>query len=126
MVELAGKIFAYRLEFFMHKFEIFDGLVVIVSFVLDIVFISHEDVSDGMGLLILLRLWRVARIVNGEKLIGIHLRTQLCSINTFRMYENVVTVRTKLLSMDCDHWNIFTILKKNILRYFTNNTISKA
>ncbi|XP_062305449.1 voltage-gated hydrogen channel 1 [Osmerus eperlanus] len=65
MVELAGKIFAYRLEFFMHKFEIFDGLVVIVSFVLDIVFISHEDVSDGMGLLILLRLWRVARIVNG-------------------------------------------------------------
>lgn len=65
MVELSGKLFAYRLEFFEHKFEVFDGLVVVVSFVLDIVFIFHEDAFDGMGLLILLRLWRVARIING-------------------------------------------------------------
>ncbi|KAF3837763.1 hypothetical protein F7725_009531 [Dissostichus mawsoni] len=47
MVELFGKLFAYRLEFFQHKFEVFD------------------DAFDGMGLLILLRLWRVARIING-------------------------------------------------------------
>lgn len=66
MVELAGKIFAYRLEFFHHMFEVFDGLVVVVSFVLDVVFIFHEDAFDGMGLLILLRLWRVARIINGQ------------------------------------------------------------
>ncbi|XP_026186374.1 voltage-gated hydrogen channel 1 [Mastacembelus armatus] len=65
MVELAGKLFAFRLEFFQHKFEVFDGLVVIVSFVLDVVFIFHEDAFDAAGLLILLRLWRVARIVNG-------------------------------------------------------------
>ncbi|XP_073343787.1 voltage-gated hydrogen channel 1 isoform X1 [Pagrus major] len=64
MVELAGKLYAYRLEFFQHKFEVFDGLVVVVSFILDIVFIFHEDAFDGMGLLILLRLWRVARIIN--------------------------------------------------------------
>lgn len=67
MVELAGKLFAYQLEFFHHKFEVFDGLVVIVSFILDIVYITSKDAFDGMGLLILLRLWRVARIVNGEK-----------------------------------------------------------
>lgn len=66
MVELAGKIFAYRLEFFHHKFEVFDGFVVVVSFILDIVFIFHEDAFDGIGLLILLRLWRVARIINGQ------------------------------------------------------------
>ncbi|XP_041079274.1 voltage-gated hydrogen channel 1-like isoform X1 [Polyodon spathula] len=66
MVELFGKLFAYQLEFFHHKFEVFDGIVVIVSFVLDIVYISHEDAFNGMGLLILLRLWRVARIVNGN------------------------------------------------------------
>lgn len=65
MLELAGKIFAYRLEFFLHKFEVFDGFVVLVSFILDIVFIFHEDAFDGIGLLILLRLWRVARIING-------------------------------------------------------------
>lgn len=72
MVELAGKLFAYRLEFFYHKFEVFDGLVVIVSFVLDIVFIFHEDAFDGMGLLILLRLWRVARIINGQQHLSRH------------------------------------------------------
>ncbi|MBN3274775.1 HVCN1 protein, partial [Polyodon spathula] len=66
MMELFGKLFAYRLEFFHHKFEVFDGIVVIVSFVLDIVYVSHEDAFDGVGLLILLRLWRVARIVNGN------------------------------------------------------------
>ncbi|XP_028830549.1 voltage-gated hydrogen channel 1 [Denticeps clupeoides] len=65
MVELAGKIYAYRLEFFKHKFEVFDGLVVVVSFILDIVYIAHEDAFNGMSLLILLRLWRVARIING-------------------------------------------------------------
>ncbi|XP_072252389.1 voltage-gated hydrogen channel 1 [Leuresthes tenuis] len=65
MVELSGKLFAYQMEFFHHKFEVFDGVVVVVSFLLDIVFIFHEDAFDGMGLLILLRLWRVARIVNG-------------------------------------------------------------
>lgn len=66
LVELAGKLFAYRQEFFDHKFEVFDGLVVIVSFVLDVAFIFHEDAFDGIGLLILLRLWRVARIINGQ------------------------------------------------------------
>lgn len=65
MVELMGKLYAYRWEFFEHKFEVFDGLIVVISFVLDIVFIFHEDAFDGLGLLILLRLWRVARIING-------------------------------------------------------------
>ncbi|XP_051973826.1 voltage-gated hydrogen channel 1-like isoform X2 [Xyrauchen texanus] len=65
IVELSGKIYAYRLEFFQHKFEVFDGIVVVVSFILDIVYISKEDAFDAMGLLILLRLWRLARIING-------------------------------------------------------------
>lgn len=65
MVELCGKLYAYRWEYFEHKFEVFDGLIVVISFVLDIVFIFHEDAFDGIGLLILLRLWRVARIING-------------------------------------------------------------
>ncbi|KAM9455925.1 voltage-gated hydrogen channel 1 isoform 1-T3 [Clarias gariepinus] len=65
MVELGFKLYAYRLEFFHHKFEVFDAIVVIVSFILDIVYISKENAFDGMGLLILLRLWRVARIING-------------------------------------------------------------
>ncbi len=74
MVELSGKIYAYRLELLHHKFEVFDGIVVVVSFILDIVYISKEDAFDAMGLLILLRLWRVARIINGT---GIILTQQL-------------------------------------------------
>ena len=75
MVELAGKLYAYRLEFFRHKFEVFDAVVVVVSFVLDVVYVSSEGAFDGMGLLILLRLWRVARIVNGEPTGTLQLQT---------------------------------------------------
>ncbi|KAK3521709.1 hypothetical protein QTP70_015818 [Hemibagrus guttatus] len=65
MVELGFKLYAFQCEFFHHKFEVFDGIIVIVSFILDIVYISKENAFDGMGLIILLRLWRVARIING-------------------------------------------------------------
>ncbi|XP_030625518.1 voltage-gated hydrogen channel 1 [Chanos chanos] len=65
MMEIVGKLYAYRMEFFKHKFEVFDAIVVVVSFILDIVYISKEGAFDGMGFLILLRLWRVARIING-------------------------------------------------------------
>ncbi|XP_056392064.1 voltage-gated hydrogen channel 1 [Hyla sarda] len=65
LVELVGKLYAFRLEFFHHKFEVFDAVIVIISFIIDVVYITREDVFSAVGLLILLRLWRVARIVNG-------------------------------------------------------------
>ncbi|XP_072351151.1 voltage-gated hydrogen channel 1 [Scyliorhinus torazame] len=65
ILELIGKLYAFRWEFFWHKFEVLDGVIVVVSFILDIVYISREDAFDAVGLLILLRLWRVARIING-------------------------------------------------------------
>lgn len=60
------KIFVYGREFFHHKFEVLDGVVVIVSFILDIVLLFREHEFEAVGLLILLRLWRVARIINGR------------------------------------------------------------
>ncbi|OCT98426.1 voltage-gated hydrogen channel 1 [Xenopus laevis] len=65
ILEIAGKLYAFRLEFFHHKFEVFDAAIVVISFIIDIVYISREDIFNAVGLLILLRLWRVARIVNG-------------------------------------------------------------
>ncbi|XP_068101554.1 voltage-gated hydrogen channel 1 [Hyperolius riggenbachi] len=65
LLEIAGKLYAFRLEFFHHKFEVFDAVIVIISFIIDVVYITREDVFSAVGLLILLRLWRVARIVNG-------------------------------------------------------------
>ncbi|KFW83294.1 Voltage-gated hydrogen channel 1 [Manacus vitellinus] len=65
LVEVGFKVFVYRREFFHHKFEVLDGVVVVVSFVLDVVLIFREHEFEAVGLLILLRLWRVARIING-------------------------------------------------------------
>ncbi|NXI45702.1 HVCN1 protein, partial [Galbula dea] len=65
LVEVGFKIFVYRREFFHHKFEVLDGVVVIISFILDIVLVFREHEFEAVGLLILLRLWRVARIING-------------------------------------------------------------
>ncbi|XP_037672640.1 voltage-gated hydrogen channel 1 [Choloepus didactylus] len=65
MMEIFFKIYVFRLEFFHHKFEILDSIVVVVSFVLDIVLLFREHDFEALGLLILLRLWRVARIING-------------------------------------------------------------
>ncbi|XP_062037876.1 voltage-gated hydrogen channel 1 isoform X1 [Lepus europaeus] len=65
LLEISLKIFVFRLEFFHHKFEILDAVVVVVSFILDIVLLFREHDFEALGLLILLRLWRVARIVNG-------------------------------------------------------------
>ncbi|XP_005100666.1 voltage-gated hydrogen channel 1 [Aplysia californica] len=65
LIEIGLRIFVLRLDFFKHKLELFDAVVVIVSFILDIVFRDNEDAATGVGLLIILRLWRVTRIVNG-------------------------------------------------------------
>ncbi|XP_035113480.1 voltage-gated hydrogen channel 1 isoform X2 [Callithrix jacchus] len=65
MMEIIFKLYVFRLEFFHHKFEILDAVVVVVSFVLDIVLLFREHEFEALGLLILLRLWRVARIING-------------------------------------------------------------
>ncbi|XP_025970337.2 voltage-gated hydrogen channel 1 isoform X3 [Dromaius novaehollandiae] len=65
LVEVGFKVFVYRREFFHHKFEVLDGVVVLVSFVLDVVLLFREHEFEAIGLLILLRLWRVARIING-------------------------------------------------------------
>ncbi|XP_048370074.1 voltage-gated hydrogen channel 1 [Sphaerodactylus townsendi] len=65
LVEVSFKLFTYRLEFFHHKFEVLDAIVVVISFVLDIVVLFLKHDFEAFGLLILLRLWRVARIING-------------------------------------------------------------
>ncbi|XP_014646717.1 PREDICTED: LOW QUALITY PROTEIN: voltage-gated hydrogen channel 1-like [Ceratotherium simum simum] len=65
MMEVFFKIFVFHFEFFHHKFEILDTIVVVVSFILDIVLLFQEHEFEALGLLILLRLWQVARIING-------------------------------------------------------------
>lgn len=65
VVEMLFKIYALRLELFKLKMEIFDAFVIVICFTLDIVFANSEGVQAGIGLLIILRLWRVSRILKG-------------------------------------------------------------
>lgn len=65
IVEIFVKLYAFRLSFFRHKMELFDAFIVIISFVLDIIFRNKEGPESGAGLLVVLRLWRVTRILNG-------------------------------------------------------------
>lgn len=116
VVELAGKLFAYRLEFFQHKFEVFDGVVVIVSFVLDVVFVFREDAFDGMGLLILLRLWRVARIINGV-LVSVKTRADQRLHKLKDSYDHLVSRVTELQAradkLEQENQKLQALLKKH-------------
>ncbi|XP_020515171.2 voltage-gated hydrogen channel 1 [Labrus bergylta] len=116
MVELAGKLYAFRLEFFEHNFEVFDGIVVVISFVLDVAFVFHEDAFDGMGLLILLRLWRVARIINGI-LVSVKTRAQQQIHKLKESYDHLVQRVTELQEradkLEKENQNLQGLLKKH-------------
>ncbi|KAJ3601948.1 hypothetical protein NHX12_029709 [Muraenolepis orangiensis] len=120
MMELAGKLFAYQLEFFQHKFEVFDGMVVVVSFVLDIVFISNEDAFDGVGFLILLRLWRVARILNGI-LVSMKTRADHRLHTLKQSYDHLVLRATELQErsdkMEQENNRLCTLLRQHGIEF---------
>lgn len=65
MIELLIKIPVFRMEFFRSKLEVFDGIIIVISFVLDIVSLVYEEQFAVLQLLVLLRLWRIVRVVNG-------------------------------------------------------------
>ncbi|KAK3606428.1 hypothetical protein CHS0354_041365 [Potamilus streckersoni] len=65
IIEILVRLYAVRLDFFRHKMELFDAVIIIVSLVLDIIFRNTKGPENGVGLLIVLRLWRVTRILNG-------------------------------------------------------------
>lgn len=65
ILELSVKMVAFGLAFLRLGWEIFDTVVVIVTFTLDVLMQHSHSSTNGLGLFIILRLWRVARILNG-------------------------------------------------------------
>ncbi|XP_022096351.1 voltage-gated hydrogen channel 1-like isoform X2 [Acanthaster planci] len=65
MIELMLKLIALGSKFFHSKLEIFDAFVIVVSFILDIVTLVLPDSFAIIDLVVVLRLWRIMRIVNG-------------------------------------------------------------
>lgn len=99
LLEIVGKLYAFRLEFFHHKFEVFDAVIVIISFIIDVVYITREDVFSAVGLLILLRLWRVARIVNGV-ILSVKSRAEE-KINKLKEKQETLLARVTQLEQQC-------------------------
>lgn len=65
LIEIALKLYCLRLDFFKTKMEVFDAIIVIVAFALNIAFANKEGLQSGVGLIIVLRLWRITRVLNG-------------------------------------------------------------
>jgi uncharacterized membrane protein len=65
LLETVIKIAAFGLSFLRMGWEIFDTVVICVTFVLDVLMQHSHSSTNGLGLFIILRLWRVARILNG-------------------------------------------------------------
>ena len=66
MIELILKLWADHQHFIRHKIEVLDAVVVVISWILDIALVFFDSTSVlALELILLLRLWRVFRIVNG-------------------------------------------------------------
>ncbi|KRZ79040.1 Carboxypeptidase -like protein [Trichinella papuae] len=61
-VELVLKLFIMGFTVFKHRMEMFDFIVIILSFSLSIIYGDCGRTADGAGLLISFRLWRILRI----------------------------------------------------------------
>ncbi|KHN96369.1 hydrogen voltage-gated channel 1 [Metarhizium album ARSEF 1941] len=60
MVELAACLFSFGLEFLTSWFHVFDSAVIVVSFVIDV---ASQGLAESIGsLVVVLRLWRLAKI----------------------------------------------------------------
>uniref|UniRef100_A0A8C8RLN1 Voltage-gated hydrogen channel 1 n=1 Tax=Pelusios castaneus TaxID=367368 RepID=A0A8C8RLN1_9SAUR len=99
LVEVGFKIFIYRLEFFHHKFEVMDGIVVVVSFIIDVVLLFREHEFQAAGLLILLRLWRVARIINGI-ILSVKTRSEQ-RVSKLKQANRQLTAKVEQLEYSC-------------------------
>lgn len=68
VLEVVFKLAVFRLKYFTDKYEVFDGIIILVSWILDIASLLEEEAFKAASLLILLRLWRIIRVINGSVL----------------------------------------------------------
>lgn len=67
MAEFLVKLVALRTSYLRSCMEIFDTLVIVITFSLSLAFCNSNGYHSSIGLLVLLRLWRIAKIINGMK-----------------------------------------------------------
>ncbi|GIY77354.1 voltage-gated hydrogen channel 1 [Caerostris darwini] len=125
IVEIILKIFAFRAEFFRHKLEVFDAFVVFLSFALDIAFWDQEAVD----LIIVLRLWRVTRILNG---IVMSVKTQaehkLHKERQLRegVEQELIKCRLYVNALEKEVEMLRSLLKENNIKEMPPSVVSKS
>ncbi|XP_040202488.1 voltage-gated hydrogen channel 1-like isoform X2 [Rana temporaria] len=98
VLEILCKIIAFSVEFFHHKCEVFDAAIVGVSFIIEVIYSTREDLFRAIGLLILLRMWRVVRIVLGSSLSVIKAEDK---IQKFKDKNEILLERVSQLEQQC-------------------------
>lgn len=69
VIEMAAKVVATGTRFLKHRMEMFDLVVVVVAFTLGLTLTNRGDnAAHGVSLLVMLRLWRVTKILNSKLL----------------------------------------------------------
>ncbi|XP_074153590.1 voltage-gated hydrogen channel 1-like isoform X2 [Sminthopsis crassicaudata] len=66
MIEIILKLYTFHKELFHYKFELLDVIVVIACFSVNITVLFKGHFFEALQLMILFRLWRVAKIMNGK------------------------------------------------------------
>ncbi|OAP61053.1 hypothetical protein AYL99_06057 [Fonsecaea erecta] len=61
MAELLGSVFAFGFRYFNNSFHIFDALVIITAFIIDV--LLRGPLEEAGSLVVILRLWRVFKII---------------------------------------------------------------
>lgn len=117
MIELVLKVWADRHHFIRHKIEVLDGFVVTVSWVLDIVLVFINSVVLLVTeLILLLRLWRIFRIVNGI-IVAVKTkadeRVQFYKQQSMKMAEKLVDAEEKIKVLEKDMERLHVILEEN-------------
>uniref|UniRef100_A0A914WIU2 Voltage-gated hydrogen channel 1 n=1 Tax=Plectus sambesii TaxID=2011161 RepID=A0A914WIU2_9BILA len=62
--EMVFKVSVWGMRFFKHRMELFDAVVVLLALALALANFGREPAFEGAALLIMLRLWRVTKILN--------------------------------------------------------------
>lgn len=65
LVEFLVKLTTMRMVYLRNWMEVFDTLVVVVTFASSLVFLNSDGYHSSIGLLVLLRLWRIVKIIKG-------------------------------------------------------------
>ncbi|XP_067946030.1 uncharacterized protein [Watersipora subatra] len=99
VIEVALKVIGYGKSYFKNKWEVIDGVVIIVSFSLDVA-VSDQNFSHEVGktVLVVLLIWRVIRILNAMVLTS-RARTMF-RLRVLRKSKRLAEDKNKQLSVD--------------------------